>query len=84
MAQLWTNKEEEFLRVNIESMTRPAIAKALQRSEVSIQNKAQKLGLLNIETFRKAKRMFDEDQEKQIIKSYLEGETVQNLAKIWG
>ena len=31
-----------------------------------------------------AKRLFDEEQEKQIIDAYMAGETVQKLAKIWG
>ena len=31
-----------------------------------------------------AKRLFDEDQEEQIIDAYMAGETVQKLAEIWG
>ena len=75
MAQLWSPEEEEFLRANIEVMSRPELAQALQRTESSIQTKAQKMRLKNKETEIKAKKPFTDEQERQIIKAYLEGET---------
>ena len=84
MAQLWSPEEEEFLRENIEAMSRPELAQALQRTEQSIQNKAQKMRLKNKETGIKTKRLFNEEQEQEIIKAYLEGDAASALGKRYG